>query len=94
MLIPADVEDSIRQKVETGRYSDATEVIREALRLLDSRDRLQQLRESLIQADREIERGEGEEWSPALMERLIREGDDMFRRGIKPDPDVCPQSAP
>ncbi len=90
ILIPADVEERIRAKVETGQYSDPGEVIREALRLLDGRDRLQRLQKSLREADQEIERGEGEEWGPALMERLTREGDEMYHRGIKPHPDVCP----
>jgi hypothetical protein len=53
-------------------------------------NRLQRLRESLIEADAEIERGEGVEWSSELMERLSREADEMFRQGMQPDPDVCP----
>jgi antitoxin ParD1/3/4 len=84
------LEDMVRRKVDSGLYNNASEVVREALRLLDNRDRLQRLRESLIEAEQEIERGEGEQWSPALMERLNREGDEMYRSGIRPDPDVCP----
>ncbi len=88
--LPPDVEASIRQKVESGRFPDAGEVMREAMRLLDERDRLQRLRASLIEAEAELDRGEGVEWTPALMDRLKREADELHRQGAKPDPDVCP----
>jgi putative addiction module CopG family antidote len=43
--VPADLEESIRQKVDSGQYDDPSEVIRAAMRLLDKRDRrLQELR--------------------------------------------------
>lgn len=93
VTLTPQLEDLVRQKVETGRYVDASDVIGEALRLLDSHERLARFRESLVEADRELDRGEGEEWSPELMERLKREGDEMFRQGIRPDADVCPYGA-
>jgi antitoxin ParD1/3/4 len=90
VTLPPQLEAIIREKVESGLYSDPETVVREALRLLDEQDRrLIRLRESLIEAEQEFERGEGEEWTPALMERLNREGDEMYRQGVTPDPDVC-----
>lgn len=38
----------------------------------------------------ELDRGEGEEWTPALMERISREADELYRRGEQPDPDAGP----
>lgn len=39
-----ELEDLVTRKVETGRYLSASEVVREALRLLEERDRLQEIR--------------------------------------------------
>lgn len=43
-----ELENLIRRKVETGRYGSASEVIREALRLLDERDQLTELHKDEI----------------------------------------------
>ena len=54
-LIP-QLEELIQQKVASGRYGNASEVVREALRLLEERD---QEREAKLQALRAaIEEGE------------------------------------
>jgi antitoxin ParD1/3/4 len=39
-----ELEQLIHKKVETGLYLSASEVVREALRLLDERDKLQAMR--------------------------------------------------
>lgn len=36
-------EQFIRQQVETGRYASASELLREALRLLETRERLREI---------------------------------------------------
>jgi antitoxin ParD1/3/4 len=89
--LPPDIEANIHEQVEHGRFPDAAEVVREAMRLLNERQRqLDALRAKLQIGLDELDRGEGVEWTPALMEQLSREADEMFRRGEKPDPDVCP----
>lgn len=89
--LPPDIEASIRQKIERGRFPDAGEVVREAMRLLDEHEhRLDALRAKLQIGLDELDRGEGVEWTPALMARLSREADEMHRRGEQPDSDVCP----
>ena len=89
--LPPDVEASIRQKVERGRFPDEGQVMREALQLLDERElRLDTLRAKVRSGLAELDRGEGAEWTPELMDRLNREADEMHRRGELPDADVCP----
>jgi antitoxin ParD1/3/4 len=85
-----EVAEWIRQKVETGDYADADEVIREALGLLDERDRLRKLRASLVRANEQIERGEFVEWSPELLEQWSEEADELMRQGRQPKADVYP----
>jgi antitoxin ParD1/3/4 len=46
-LTPA-LEKLVQQKMETGRYGSASEVIREALRLLEERDQMQALHKDEI----------------------------------------------
>jgi antitoxin ParD1/3/4 len=42
--LPAELEEVVDSRVRTGRYGSASEVVREALRLLEERDRLRELR--------------------------------------------------
>jgi hypothetical protein len=82
---------SIRQKDESGHVPDVASAIREARRLLDDQERqLAALRAKLRVGLDELNRGEGAEWTPALMKQLRHGADEMFHRGEQPDPDVCP----
>ena len=49
------LEALIQRKVESGRYGSASEVMREALRLLEERDRLRSMRLEALRA--EIQQG-------------------------------------
>jgi antitoxin ParD1/3/4 len=84
------LEDLIRRKVESGMYGNASEVVREALRQMEARDRHQRLKLAIAEADAEIERGEEVGLTPALVEKMKRVGERMVLDGIAPDPDVCP----
>jgi putative addiction module CopG family antidote len=90
LILPPELDALVQEKVEAGPYSSPAEVIAEALRLLEERDRRERLRASLDEADAEIDRGDSAEWTPDLMERLIREADELHRQGVQPDPDVVP----
>jgi antitoxin ParD1/3/4 len=50
-----ELEQLVAEKVESGRYTSASEVIREALRLLEEHDQLKQHR--LAQVREKIDRG-------------------------------------
>jgi putative addiction module CopG family antidote len=83
-------EEIVRELVEAGRYASADEVIERALQALDYQERLERLRAMLqigIDAD---DRGEVDEWTPELRERLHQEALERYRRGEQPDPDVLP----
>jgi antitoxin ParD1/3/4 len=70
-----EVEQLVQTKVRSGRYNSASEVVREALRLMEKKDELRtlQLRELRTRVDRglaEVERGEGAD-GEKFMKRLI-----------------------
>jgi antitoxin ParD1/3/4 len=84
------LEAMIRQRVASGRYNNASEVVREALRLLEERDRLEHLRSLIAVGVAEAERGELIDFTPELMDEIARRAKERIRRGEAPDPDVCP----
>ncbi|MGH2535443.1 MAG: type II toxin-antitoxin system ParD family antitoxin [Thermomicrobiales bacterium] len=84
------LETMVRQKVASGRYNNASEVVREALRLMEERDRLKEFRTSLAVGEEQIKRGGGIEWTPDVMERLKREAAENARRGKPVKDDVRP----
>ncbi len=65
------LEELVRQKVSSGRYNSASEVVREALRLMETHDQMQSLRlEQLRQDIREgLDSGPSLSWNPAGLKR-------------------------
>ena len=64
VLLPPELEKLVTAQVQSGRYTSAAEVIREALRLLEERDqrcdrRLQELRHKIAEGLAQLDRGEG-----------------------------------
>jgi antitoxin ParD1/3/4 len=90
VTLTPQAEALIRQKVEAGPYRTADEVIEEALRLLDERDRLTRLRAAIAVGDAQLARGEGIPYTPELLDEIDREVDERLRRGEQPSPDVRP----
>ena len=80
----------IREKVESGRYGNANQVLEEALRLLDERDRIEWLRAEIAIGLEQIDRGETVEYTPELMEQLKREAIEAERNGEPIDDAVLP----
>lgn len=66
------LEAMIREKVDSGLYNNASEVVRDALRLLDERDKESRLRAELAIGLAQIERGETIPWNSGLLEQLKR----------------------
>jgi antitoxin ParD1/3/4 len=86
------LEARIRERIDSGRYGDASEVVEEALRLLEEREhaQLEHLRSLLAVGIAEAERGELIEFTPELMEEIARGARQRLLCGDEPDPDVCP----
>ena len=73
-----ELESLVQSKVEGGLYRSASEVVREALRLLGERDdlreaRLAQLRQDLHAGIEQLDRGESAPLDVEQMKRLGRE---------------------
>ena len=67
------LEELVRQKVSSGRYTSASEVVREALRLMEEQDRLRAVKLEQLRRDiREgLESGPANSWN---VEEMKREG--------------------
>ncbi|MGI8475420.1 MAG: ribbon-helix-helix domain-containing protein [Thermomicrobiales bacterium] len=83
-------EELVERIIAGGQYADADEVIDQALRLLDERQRSRELRAKLQIGVDQLHRGEGipftSEWSADRV-RVVRE---RAAAGETPHPDVCP----
>ena len=88
--LPPDIEASIRQRVQRGQFPDEAEVVREALQLLDERDRKRRLSAALAIGDEEDTRGEAIPWTPDTLDQLIREADEEDRQGLPISDDIQP----
>jgi antitoxin ParD1/3/4 len=76
-----ELNSYIQEKVKSGMYHSASEVVREGLRLLKERDavqelRLQELRKQIQEGFTQIERGEYVEFgsTEALVEHITQKG--------------------
>lgn len=81
--LTTELEELVNDKVKSGRYQTASEVVREGLRLLEEKDlvrqaRLEQLRKDVRVGIDQIERGEyidyDDEGLRQLFETIKREG--------------------
>ena len=79
------LEEAIKRKVATGRYGNASEVVREALRLMEERDRYHELRAEVAAGFEQIERGDT---APMDMEDIKRAAREAARQGRKVNPVV------
>ena len=85
------LESIVRKKVESGLYNNASEVVREAIRQMDERDRrLEQLRFAIAEGEAEVERGEIAIWSETSLAEIIAEAEEEDRLGLPIDEDVQP----
>ena len=75
------LEELVRAKVDSGMYNSASEVVREALRLMDEQDRFRQVK--LDELRREVRKGldsgPSEPWDAGTVKATAR-----ARRATKP----------
>lgn len=69
------LEGMVRQKVDSGLYTSASEVVREALRLMDEQDNLRAAKLGQLRQDIRagLNSGEAALWNPDQVKRAGRE---------------------
>jgi antitoxin ParD1/3/4 len=79
-----ELESLVNEKVQTGMYQTASEVVREALRPLKERDetKLRELREMIQVGVHQLERGEYTEYDPGDVKALAIAVRDRGRRRL------------
>ena len=81
--LTAELEQLVQNKVKNGRYNSASEVVREALRLLEEHDQIRQMR--LQEIRRKIQEG----WDSLRLgegmdgEKVVAELDAELARGAQ-----------
>ena len=78
-----NLETMVRQKVADGRYTNASEVVREALRRMEDHDiKLQALRALVAEGDADVRAGKVYDWTPELMDEIAAEANEGDRLGL------------
>ena len=68
------LEELVRSKVSSGLYTSASEVVREALRLMEEQDRLRQVKLDALRGEvrKGLESGASEPWDPKALKKKAR----------------------
>ena len=69
-----ELEKLVAERVASGRYASASEVIREALRLLEERDRLNRLRDDVQLGLEQLDQGRHRPFNNQALNRIKRQG--------------------
>jgi len=86
-----EMEQYLQVKVSTGSYSNASEVVRDAIRRMrDEDEKLAALRFAVAVGDEQLERGEGATYTPERLKRITEKGFASARNGKKVGADVKP----
>ncbi|MCU0494269.1 MAG: type II toxin-antitoxin system ParD family antitoxin [Chloroflexaceae bacterium] len=92
--LSAQLHAYIIEKVNSGLYSNESEVIRDALRHMMTEDtdlvKAQNFRAAVQVGLDQLERGEGAVWSVALRQQLADNVQRKSQEGRRPKTDVCP----
>lgn len=72
------LEELVREKVSSGRYNSASEVVREALRLMDTYERVRATALAKLRADveagwQQVEQGRVKDFDPGAIKQRGRE---------------------
>jgi antitoxin ParD1/3/4 len=69
-----ELEKIVAERVASGRYASAGEVLREALRLLQECDELNQLRQEIRRGLEQLDQGRGRPFDDEALERIKCQG--------------------
>ncbi len=90
VTLSPQLEAFVQSKLDSGRYSDANAVIREALELLDEHEHTERLRAALAIGFEQLERGEFVAYTPTFFEEAKQRAKENAARGHQVNPDVLP----
>jgi antitoxin ParD1/3/4 len=92
ILFPPVDDQYIKSKVEDGFYTNATELVRDAVRRLREADdaKHDRLRAALEEGERAVPEGRYREFTPEVFEEIMENAAKHAAAGRKPNPDVCP----
>jgi antitoxin ParD1/3/4 len=89
--LSAEMEGFIKSKVASGFYSNATEVIRDAIRRMQADEiRISAWQSAIKQGADQLDRGEGIAYSPAVLENITKSAIEAMHSGKPMDSDVLP----
>lgn len=84
-----EIEQYLQAKVGTGFYSNASEVVRDAIRRMwEDDEKLEKLRAAIQVGDEQLARGEGVAYSADRLEQITETALRNFRNGKKINKDV------
>lgn len=84
-----EMEQYLQSKVVTGFYSNASEVVRDAIRRMREEDaKLSALQVAVRVGDEQLDRGEGITYTTERLEAITEKAFANARRGKKVNPDV------
>jgi antitoxin ParD1/3/4 len=83
--LPPQLEEMVRRKVASGMYASVSEVVREALRLLDQQEQFRAAKLAQLRSDIEegLASGDPEPWSPQEVKQMARKKR-AGRTGVEP----------
>jgi antitoxin ParD1/3/4 len=89
--LSTEMEKYLHSKVSTGFYSNASEVVRDAIRRMWAEDeKMEKLRAAVQVGDAQLERGEGAAYSTQRLEAITEMALVNARNGKKTGADVTP----
>lgn len=69
-----ELEKLVAERVASGQYASASEVVREALRLLHERDQLTHLRQDIRLGLQQLDQGRAHPFDDRVLARIKKEG--------------------
>jgi antitoxin ParD1/3/4 len=86
-----EMESFIKNKVASGFYGNATEVIRDAIRRMQAEEsRIAAWQAAIREGDAQLERGEGIAYTPETMQAITKDAIRAMHSGQPMNPDVLP----
>jgi len=74
-----ELEKFVAEHVRSGRYASASEVIRDALRIMEDEDRLRDLRRDVQLGIEQLDRGQTREFDARTVARIKKRGTAQLR---------------